>query len=132
MLLLRHPPGLRSRVPPATGINIRTRATHNLSEKETNTWEAKVKVEDLAHDGKSNDDRILALIVTAEDENNNTGNSAGWSGGAMPAAGDKLDFKKLDAGGFLVEVDSLLRAGYHRRAPGHRPGGPRRRTRPRA
>ena len=93
----------------ATGINIRNRETHNLSEKETNTWEAKVKVEDLAHDGKSNDDRILALIVTAEDENNNTGNSAGWSGGAMPAAGDKLDFKKLDAGNFLVEVDSSFK-----------------------
>ena len=93
----------------ATGITIRNRATHNLSEKETNTWEAKVKVEDLAHDGKSNDDRILALIVTAEDENNNTGNSAGWSGGATPAAGDKLDFKKLDAGNFLVEVDSSFK-----------------------
>ena len=83
----------------------------SLQEKENNVWETTVKVSDGAKVPGSGD-RILAVIVTAEDEARNSGNSAGWSDGggaaAGPDSGDALDFKKLDAGGFLVEVDSEL------------------------
>ena len=79
----------------------------SLQEKENNVWETTVKVSDSAK-VPGEDDRILAVIVTAEDEARNSGNSAGWSGGDAPAAGDDLDFKKLDDGGFLVEIDSEL------------------------
>ena len=79
----------------------------SLQEKENNVWETTVKVSDGAKVPGSGD-RLLAVIVTAEDEARNSGNSAGWSGGDSPAADDDLDFKKLDAGGFLVEVDSKL------------------------
>ncbi len=74
----------------------------SLSEKETNVWEAKVKASALPGTG----DGIRAVIVTAEDTEGNSGNSPGWKGGAAPVADDELTFKKLDAGGFLVEVDS--------------------------
>ena len=79
----------------------------SLQEKDNNVWETTVKVSDGAKVPGSND-RILAVVVTAEDESGNSGNSPGWSGSGMPGAGDKLDFKKLDAGGFLVEIDSNL------------------------
>ena len=77
----------------------------DLTEKETNVWEAKVKETSLPGNG-TDDDRILAVIVTARDTEGNPGNSAGWKGSGTPAATQSLDFKKLDAGGFLVEIDS--------------------------
>ena len=80
---------------------------YTMNETDTNTWEKKVKAEDdkLPDDGT---DRVLAVIVTAADEANdpNDGNSAGWKGSGTPGVGDGLDFKKLDAGGFLVEIDN--------------------------
>ena len=80
-----------------------------MSEVDTNTWSKKVDVEDLPGSGN----RILAVVITAADEANdpNDGNSAGWKGSDMaPAENDGLDFKKLDAGGFLVEIDDDLEA----------------------
>ena len=81
-----------------------------LTEKETNVWEKTFKDADIVGTG---DDRIVAVIVTAEDDAStpNKGNSAGWTdadGDQTPEAGEKLDFKKLDAGGFLLEIDSVL------------------------
>ena len=80
----------------------------NLSEKSDNVWEKTVKVSELP--GSNN--RILALIVTATDAadgGGNSGNSKGWKvAGTGPAQDDVLTFKDLDAGGFLVEVDSFL------------------------
>ncbi|MDE2884998.1 MAG: hypothetical protein OXO53_07870 [Chloroflexota bacterium] len=79
-----------------------------MSEVDTNTWEKKVKVSSLPGEN----DRILAAVITAADEASpdaNPGNSAGWKGsGDTPVVGDGLDFKKLDAGGFLVEIDDEL------------------------
>ena len=75
-----------------------------LTEKESNVWEKTFEDDDIEGSG----DRIVAVIITAEDEERNSGNSAGWTGGAAPAVGDDLDFEKLDAGGFLLEIDSNL------------------------
>ena len=71
-------------------------------ELERNVWERSVDEGDFPGSGP----RLIAVLVTAEDENDNQGNSSGWSGSAPPAEGTKLDFKKLDDGGFLIEVDS--------------------------
>ena len=79
----------------------------DMTEVDTNTWEKKVKFSNLP----SQDNGILAVIITAADEASpeaNPGNSAGWKGSGTPAASDGLDFKKLDAGGFLVEIDNIL------------------------
>ena len=82
-------------------------------EKENNVWETKVKAADITGNGVDSpiteeDDRLVAVIVTAKDEEDNSGNSAGWKGGAAPAVDDTLTFKKLDAGGFLLEIDSTI------------------------
>ena len=71
-------------------------------ELERRVWERAVDESDFPGSGP----RLIAVLVTAEDENDNQGNSDGWSGSAPPAAGTKLDFNKLDDGGFLIEVDS--------------------------
>ena len=71
-------------------------------ELERNVWERTVDEGDFPGSGP----RLIAVLVTAEDENSNQGNSSGWSGSAPPAEGTKLDFQKLDDGGFLIEVDS--------------------------
>ena len=81
-----------------------------LTERETNVWEKTFKDADIVGTG---DDRIVAVIVTAEDDAStpNKGNSAGWTDGdgdQTPEAGEKLDFKKLNSGGFLLEIDSVL------------------------
>ena len=81
-----------------------------FTEKENNVWEKKVDTEDIIGD---DDDRLLAVIITASDDADtpNPGNSPGWKdddGTTGPSSGDTLTFKKLDAGGFLVEVDSTL------------------------
>ena len=92
----------------ASGLTIAQRSSViTLSEVDTNTWEKKVKVSALPGSGN----RILAAVITAADEASpdaNPGNSAGWKGSGTPAVGHGLDFKKLDAGGFLVEIDNIL------------------------
>ncbi len=83
-------------------------------EKENNVWETKVKATDITGNGVNSpiteeDDRLVAVIVTATDEEDNSGNSAGWTPTvATPVVNDKLNFKKLDAGGFLLEIDSTI------------------------
>ena len=86
-----------------------------------NVWEVKVDEGDLPGSGP----RLVAVLVRAEDENQNVGNSDGWtlarSTDANPSPEDydhdsdpdtpnrpitRLDLKKLDDGGFLIEVDS--------------------------
>ena len=93
----------------ASGLTIASATSGNgkeLTEKATNVWEKKFEDDDIEGTG---DDRIVAVIVTAEDNERNSGNSPGWTPrGATPGAGDKLDFKKLNAGGFLLEIDSNL------------------------
>ena len=80
----------------------------SLTEKETNVWEKEFDTEDITG---GTADRLLAVIITARDDKGNSGNSAGWSGkGSTPVADDPLKFKSLDAGGFLIEVDSTLEA----------------------
>ena len=90
-------------------------------EVERNLWEVKVDEGDLP----GSNPRLVAVLVRAEDENENVGNSPGWSlaraTDADPVGGDydhdanqdtpdrpitRLDFKKLDDEGFLIEVDS--------------------------
>ena len=90
-------------------------------EVERNVWEVKVDEGDLPGSGP----RLVAVLVRAEDENENVGNSEGWtlarSTDANPSPEDydhdsdpdtpdrpitRLDLKKLDDGGFLIEVDS--------------------------
>ena len=78
----------------------------SLTEKETNTWEKKINAD--SGDIPGSGDRIVAAVVTATDENGNSGNSAGWKGSGKPAGDHKLDFKKLDAGGFLLEIDNRM------------------------
>ena len=90
------------------------------TELERNVWERKIKADDSNLPGGSNP-RLLAVLVNAEDEEGNTGNSAGWTdrgGTGEPVAGvderdsddhkpqTPLDFKKLDDGGYLIEIDS--------------------------
>jgi hypothetical protein len=80
---------------------------HSLTEKESNVWEKTFDDDDIEGSG----DRIVAVIITATDDTDlpgNSGNSAGWKGSGTPVAGHGLDFKKLDAGGFLLEIDSNL------------------------
>ena len=95
----------------------------SVTEKETNVWEKKLDAEDLPG---GTADRIMAVIVTATDEAGNSGNSAGWKdkGGAAagPDADDELDFKKLNAGNFLVEVDSTIVAADIMVLPSTDPG----------
>ncbi len=91
----------------------------NLTEKETNVWEKTFEDDDIEGSG----DRIVAVIITAEDEEGNSGNSAGWSGdGETPVPGEDLDFKKLDAGGFLLEIDSNLEPAMIEVLPSTDPG----------
>ena len=91
-------------------------------ELERNVWETKVDEGDFPGSGP----RLVAVLVRAEDENENVGNSAGWTLDASSPTGapviglhdhdtdpdtpmrpaTRLDFKKLDDGGFLIEVDS--------------------------
>ena len=96
----------------------------NMSEVDTNTWEKKVKVSALP----GSDNRILAAVITAADEASpdaNPGNSAGWKGsGEAPAVNDGLDFKKLNAGDFLVEIDDELVAAVVTVRPAADPAKP--------
>ena len=59
-------------------------------------------------------DRIMAVIVTATDENEQQRQQRRLEGGAAPPLArtptTALDFKKLHAGNFLVEVDSTDRS----------------------
>ena len=90
-------------------------------EVERNVWEVKVDEGDLP----GSNPRLVAVLVRAEDENQNVGNSPGWSLARStdpdPVGGDydhdsdpdtpdrpitRLDFNKLDDEGFLIEVDS--------------------------
>ncbi len=89
-----------------------------FTEKENNVWEKKVNASAIVGVNVDSpiteeDDRLVAVIITAQDEEGNSGNSAGWKDGGGAAAGpdedDELTFKKLDAGGFLVEIDSTLK-----------------------
>ncbi len=92
-----------------------------LTEKESNVWEKSFEDDDIEGD----DDRIVAVVITAEDEEGNSGNSAGWKdsdSNGIPSAGDSLDFKKLDAGGFLLEIDSALAAAEIEVLPSTDPG----------
>ncbi len=90
-------------------------------ELERNVWETTVDKDEFPGSGS----RLVAVLVRAEDENGNAGNSDGWtlaqtggSGEPVPGTYDhdsdddtderprtRLDFKKLDDGGFLIEVD---------------------------
>ena len=79
----------------------------NLTEQEQNTWEKKVNADSSSIPGTG--DRIVAALVTATDDNRNSGNSSGWKG-ASPGVDTELDFKKLDAGGFLLEIDNRMEA----------------------
>ena len=94
----------------AESLTIASRTAGNgkdLTEKESNVWEKKFDDDDIEGDG----DRIVAVIITAEDSEGNSGNSAGWTDGDgddTPEVDEKLDFKKLNAGGFLLEIDSSL------------------------
>ena len=69
-------------------------------ELERNVWEVKVDKDDFPGSGS----RLIAVLVRAEDESGNTGNSDGWSGSTV-AAETPLNFQKLHDGKFLIEVD---------------------------
>ena len=88
------------------------------TELERNVWERKIKANDSNLPGTG--PRLLAVLVNAEDEEDNQGNSAGWKGANMsgePMEGvdtadsenikpnTALDFQKLDDGGYLIEID---------------------------
>ena len=79
------------------------------TELERNVWERKIKADsdDLPGAGS----RLIAVLVAAEDEDQNRGNSAGWTPhatlGTAPE-GTNLDFKKLADGGYLIEIDNAL------------------------
>ena len=88
------------------------------TELERNVWERKIKANDPNLPGTG--PRLLAVLVNAEDEEDNQGNSAGWKGANMsgePMEGvdtadsenikpnTALDFQKLDDGGYLIEID---------------------------
>ena len=94
----------------ASGLTIMaTGGEVNLSEDTPNNWEKKVNADSDSIPGTG--DRIVAVVITATDLNRNSGNSAGWTDGdddGVPDATEKLDFKKLDAGGFLLEIDNNL------------------------
>ncbi len=82
------------------------------SEEDENHWGRKYKV-DGTLDGL---DGLVGVIVFADDEQDNTGASAGWSPGkhqdaSAPAAGNKLNVEKLDGAGLLVEVDRQFNGG---------------------
>ncbi len=97
----------------ASGLTIiDTGGEVNLSENDPNNWSKKVNADSDDIPGGSAD-RIVATIITATDLNGNSGNSAGWTDGdddGIPDPTEKLDFKKLDAGGFLLEIDNNLAA----------------------
>ena len=101
------------------GVNeLRNRAPREL---ERNVWETKVDGGDFPGSGQ----RLVAVLVRAQDESGNVGNSDGWTlaqtGGSGEPVEDvydhdsdpdtpgrpatRLDFGKLDDGGFLIEVD---------------------------
>ncbi len=93
----------------------------SLTEKETNVWEKTFDADAI----EGSNDRIVAVIITAEDEERNSGNSAGWTDGdgdGIPEQGDKLGFEKLDAGGFLLEIDSNLEPAMIEVLPSTDPG----------
>ncbi len=84
-----------------------------MSEEDNNVWTKKVNADSADIPGGSSGDRIVALLVNATDDANpgNPGNSPGWSDGnanGKPDATEKLDFGKLDAGGFLIEIDNAI------------------------
>ncbi len=91
----------------------------SLTEKDSNTWEKKVNAD--SNDIPGAGDRLVALLVTATDENSNPGNSAGWSG-SKPAVDGKLNFAKLDAGGFLLEIDNRMEEAEIQVLPSIDPG----------
>ena len=62
----------------------------------TNAWE-------VEFDGDE-ETKVLAIVIRAEDGDQNITTSAGWKG-TEPTADDELDLAKLDAAGLLVEFD---------------------------
>ena len=102
----------------AADLYVHEHARYRPTELERNVWERKIKADDSNLPGGS-DPRLLAVLVNAEDEAGNKGNSDGWSGastegapligttGTSPniAPNTTLDFKKLDDGGYLIEID---------------------------
>ncbi len=108
----------------ASGLTIlETGGEVNLSEDTPNNWEKKVNADSTSIPGSV--DRIVAVVITATDLNRNSGNSAGWTDGdddGVPEATEKLDFKKLDAGGFLLEIDNNLAAADIEVLPSTNPG----------
>ncbi len=95
------------------------------TEKERNVWERTIQADDSNIPGSGQ--RLLAVLVNAEDEDGNKGNSAGWklarpssypTGEPQDGVYDHdsdvdtaerpetpLDFQKLHDGGYLIEVD---------------------------
>ena len=94
----------------ATDLKVSALTSVTPTELERNVWERKVDSDDLPGSGS----RLIAVLVAAEDEQENKGNSAGWtdSGGTgAPSATNpatSLDFKKLADGGYLIEIDNAL------------------------
>ncbi len=82
------------------------------SEEDENHWGKKYNV-DGTLDGF---DGLVGVIVFADDEQDNTGATAGWSPGmhreaSAPDDGDKLNLEKMDGAGLLVEVDRAFNNG---------------------
>ena len=91
----------------ATSLQVAAVESVTPTELERNVWERKVDSDDLPGSGS----RLIAVLVTAEDEVQNKGNSAGWTDsddGGGASDNDRLDFKKLADGGYLIEIDNAL------------------------
>ena len=93
------------------GSSLQASAVNSVTprELERNVWETKIDADSSNLPGSGS--RLIAVLVTAEDEDRNKGNSVGWkpdSGATDPSAGATLDFKKLDDGGYLIEIDRSL------------------------
>ena len=103
----------------AADLYVEAQQRYRPNELERNVWERKIQADDSNLPGSGS--RLLAVLVNAEDEADNKGNSDGWTGAnaeGQPQIGftgtsqdgrdpnTTLDFKKLDDGGYLIEIDS--------------------------
>ena len=95
--------------PTADGTN---EANSLTSQEADNHWNRKYKVN--SGDLSVFDDGIVGVVIFTDDDEDNSGATAGWTPGShreadAPSMGNKLNLSKMDDAGLLIEIDREVR-----------------------